>query len=102
MRALPLVSQSEIMARASSVLTNILRAAGFTEKQVIRAKRAGPDAQPAAAAPQSDALIGLARRSICASNIVKAIVRSMQMKLNLEGVCACVRLCSYVCFCGVR
>ncbi len=97
MRALPLVSQSEIMARASSVLTNILRAAGFSEKQVIRAKRAGPDAQPAAAAPQSDALIGLARRSICASNIVKAIVRSMQMKLNLEGLCVCMSAAVWLC-----
>ena len=34
------------MARASSVLTNILRAAGFLEKQVLRAKRG---AAPAAA-----------------------------------------------------
>ena len=79
------------MARASSVLTNILRAAGFLEKQVLRAKRgAAPAAAPS---PQSESLMGLSRRSICSSNIVRAIVRSIQMKLNLEGMHGVVEFC---------
>ena len=90
-------AQDELMSRATTVLTNILRTAGFVEKQHVRTKRgvAANKPLPAAGSPTAasaseSALFALSRSTICAANVVRVLVRALQSKLNLEGARACV------------
>lgn len=95
-RALSELAQGELMGRASAVVANILRTAGFTERSVARVRRSNSDGGvtgSSSTAAVDDELFTASRRSICAPTVVRALIRAIQVKLSLEAhASAAVRL----------